>query len=86
MARSELRLSITHSLRLSAVRGTFYARNFGLLNHQSDILMPSGLISVPFVVITYRVAIVDDRHDEIWSCDMNPTADGFDVVSMSIFF
>lgn len=85
MAGDELRLTLTDSLRLSAVGGIFYAHKLGLLNHQSDILMPCCLSSVPLVVITYRVAIVDDRLDEIWTCDMDPTAHGFYVVSISNF-
>ena len=86
MAGGELRLTIIHCLRLNAVRGIFHRHNFGLLNHPSDILMPCCLSSLPFVVITYRLALVDDRLDEVWNCDMAPTAHGFSVVSIGTFF
>lgn len=74
MARQELQLDITDSMRLN-VQVTFQRHNFGLL-------IPCYPLSGPYVVIKYRLAIVENTLGEIWSCDMTPTAHGFSVVSM----
>lgn len=81
MARQELQLDITDSMRLN-VQVTFQRHNFGLLSSPSPILIPCYPLSGPYVVIKYRLAIVANTLGEIWSCDMTPTAHGFSVVSM----
>ena len=41
----------------------------------------SSVFGGPYVVMRYHIGIVQDPNQEIWSCSMTPTSDGFSVVS-----
>lgn len=79
----ELRLTITESQR-SNVLGLFRRHNFGFPNFSSlsRIMIPFSPCAGPYVVIRYRLVIMDDPNDEIWTCEMTRTADGLSVVSI----
>ena len=80
-----LQLSILHCERTNVLGS--------LRGHRGDVL-PTFLQEVPissvfhfggpFAAIRYRLGIIQDANQEIWSCNMAPTSHGFSVVSKSV--
>lgn len=46
--------------------------------------VPSSLFRSPYVAIEYQLGVEQHPNQEIWSCDMTATKDGFCVVSKPV--
>lgn len=77
----ELHPRITHSQRANMFRGFYSPSNASGLPNLSRMSIPYYHFAGPYVAIQNRLEIVKVPHEEIWSCVMSPTADGFDIVS-----
>lgn len=82
MAGEELQLEIIDYVRLNA-GGTFQRHNLGLLSLKRPELMCFYPLCGPYVVIRYRLAIMENTLGEIWRCEMVPSAHGFSIVSIT---
>lgn len=78
MAGEELQLEIIDYVRLNA-GGTFQRHNLGLLSLKPPELMCFYPLCGPYVVIRYRLAIMENTLGEIWRCEMVPSAHGFSI-------
>ena len=78
---TDLRPIITHSEQ-SHTFGEFWQhpRALGPLS-LSRRSIPARFLVGPYVAIQYRLEILQVPEEEIWSCVMSPTADGFAIVS-----
>lgn len=75
-----LQLSILAFERTN-VFGSFRGHQLELPNCLQEVPI-SSVFGGPYVAIRYRLGIVQDPSQEIWSCSMTATRDGFSVVSL----
>ena len=80
-----LQLSILHRERTN-VLGSFRGHRVDALpNFLQEVPISSVFhFGGPFAAIRYRLGIIQDANQEIWSCKMAPTSHGFCVVSKSV--
>ena len=81
MTGVELHPRITQSQRANMFGGFFPHSNASGLPSLPRMSIPCYPFASPYVAIQNRLEIVKVPHEEIWSCVMSPTADGFDIVS-----
>ena len=78
-----LQLSILACKR-NNVLGSFRCHRVDFRPNVSKEVPISSLFGGPYVAIRYHIGIVQDPNQEIWSCNMTPTSDGFTIVSKSV--
>lgn len=81
MTGVELHPRITQSQRANMFAGFFPHSNASGLPSLPRMSIPCYPFAGPYVAIQNRLEIVKVPYEEIWSCVMSPTADGFDIVS-----
>ena len=84
MTGVELHPRITQSQRANMFGGFFPHSNASGLPSLPRMTIPCYPFAGPYVAIQNRLEIVKVPHEEIWSCVMSPTADGFDIVSWRV--
>lgn len=82
MTGVELHPRITQSQRANMFGGFFPHSNASGLPSLPRMSIPCYPFAGPYVAIQNRLEIVKVPHEEIWSCVMSPTADGFDIVRL----
>ena len=65
----------------SNVLGSFRGHRVALWPNVLKEALISSIFGGPYVAMRYHIGIVQDTSQEIWSCSMTPTSDGFSVVS-----
>ena len=75
-----LQLSIL-SWKTTNVLGRFRGHRVGPWPNVSKEVLICSVFGGPYVMIRYHIGIVQDPNQEIWSCIMTPTSNGFSVVS-----
>ena len=84
MTGVELHPRITQSQRANMFGGFFPHSNASGLPSLPRMSIPCYPFAGPYVAIQNRLEIVKVPHEEVWSCVMSPTADGFDIVSWRV--
>ena len=84
MTGVELHPRITHSQRANMFGEFFPHSNASGLPSLPRMSISCYPFAGPYVAIQNRLEIVKVPHEEIWSCVMSPTADGFDIVSRRV--
>ena len=84
MTGVELHPRITQSQRANMFGEFFPHSNASGLPSLPRMSIPCYPFAGPYVAIQNRLEIVKVPHEEIWSCVMSPTADGFDIVSRRV--
>ena len=84
MTGVELHPRITQSQRANKFGEFFPHSNASGLPSLPRMSIPCYPFAGPYVAIQNRLEIVKVPHEEIWSCVMSPTADGFDIVSRRV--
>ena len=84
MTGVELHPRITQSQRANMFGEFFPHSNASSLPSLPRMSIPCYPFAGPYVAIQNRLEIVKVPHEEIWSCVMSPTADGFDIVSRRV--
>ena len=84
MTGVELHPRITQSQRANMFGEFFPHSNASSLPSLPRMSIPFYPFAGPYVAIQNRLEIVKVPHEEIWSCVMSPTADGFDIVSRRV--
>ena len=84
MTGVELHPRITQSQRANMFGEFFPHSNASGLPSLPRMSIPCYPFAGPYVKIQNSLEIVKVPHEEIWSCVMSPTADGFDIVSRRV--